>query len=186
MLDHQAYMVVVQGGYTFTECWATPRLGFEYAHGSGDDNPTDGRHETFENLFPTNHKFYGYMDISSSLQNIHNVRGIVQLKPHKQVSVALEAHAFWLAETTDNFYNKGGAPRGGIGTTPGNNYGINPAYGSYVGSEIDLIAGWAVTRQFALEGGYGHFFRGEYIKQSLSAIGSQDADYVYLQANLNF
>jgi hypothetical protein len=47
-LDHSAWMAIVQGGYTFADAWGTPRLGLEYAHGSGDSNPTDGKHETFE------------------------------------------------------------------------------------------------------------------------------------------
>jgi hypothetical protein len=187
-LDHEAYMAVIQGGYTFSDAWATPRLGLEYSFGSGDSNPTDGKHETFENLFPTNHKFYGYMDLAS-LQNIHNVRAIAQIKPTPRWSIALEAHAFWLADTSDNFYNVGGAPRGGVATTPtGNGYGINPSYGSYVGSEVDLIAGYAVNRYTQIEAGYGHFFVGDYVKQSLSsaAFGSKDADYFYLQININF
>jgi Alginate export len=187
-LNHEAYMVVLQGGYTFTDAWAMPRFGLEYSHGSGDSDPTDGKHETFENLFPTNHKFYGYMDFFS-LQNIHNVRAILQLKPHPRVSVAFEGHAFWLADTTDNFYNVGGAPRGGVTATPtGNGYGINPGYSSYVGSELDVIAGYALTRFAQLEAGFGHFFVGDYVKQSLSnpAFGSTDANYVYLQASLNF
>ena len=55
-------------------------------------------------------------------------------------------------------------------------------------TESDLIAGYALSRFAQLEVGYGHFFVGDYIKQSLSAPtrGSQDADYVYLQATLNF
>jgi hypothetical protein len=123
-----------------------------------------------------------------SLENIHNVRGIFQLKPHKQVSVALEGHAFWLADTHDNFYNVGGAPRGGIAATPGTGYGINPGYSSFVGGELDLVAGYSVTRWALLEAGYGHFFSGDYIKQSLSApaLGSRDADYFYFQATISF
>ncbi|MBC8097583.1 MAG: alginate export family protein [Akkermansiaceae bacterium] len=187
-LEHEASMLVAQGGYTFTEAWATPRLGLEYSFGSGDSNSTDDKHETFENLFPTNHKFYGYMDISSSLQNIHDVRAIFQLKPHSRLSVAVEGHAFWLADTSDNFYNKGGAPRGGTGATPGTGYGVNPTYSSFLGTEIDIIAGYALTRYAQLEVGYGHFFVGDYIESTFSAPthGSQDADYVYVQANLNF
>jgi hypothetical protein len=187
-LDHEAYMAVVQGGYTFADAWATPRLGFEYAYGSGDSDPTDDKHETFENLFPTNHKFYGYMDFIS-LQNIHDVRGILQLKPHPRLSVAVEGHGFWLADTHDNFYNVGGAPRGGAATTPlGNGYGLNPGYDSFVGTELDVIAGYALTRFAQIELGYGHFFVGDYIKQSLSAAthGSRDADYFYAQLNVNF
>ena len=39
-----------------------------------------------------------------------------------------------------------------------------------------------------VEVGFGHFFVGDYIQQSLSApaFGSQDANYVYAQVNLNF
>src|SRR6266550_9086963 len=90
-LDHEAWMLVAQGGYTFADSWGTPRLGLEYAYGSGDSNPTAGKHETFENLFPTNHKFYGYMDFIS-LQNIHDLRGIFTIKPTPRMSVAVEGH----------------------------------------------------------------------------------------------
>jgi hypothetical protein len=102
--------------------------------------------------------------------------------------MAVEGHGFWLANTHDNFYNVGGAPRGGIAATPGTGYGINPSYSAFVGTEVDVIAGYAVTRYAQLEAGYGHFFVGDYIRQSLSApaVGSRDADYVYLQANINF
>ena len=178
-------MAVLQGGYTFADAWATPRLGLEYSYGSGDSNATDGKHETFENLFPTNHKFYGYMDLVS-LQNIQDVRGIFQLKPTPRMSLAVEGHGFWLADTHDNFYNVGGAPRGGVAGTPHNNYGVNPTYDAFVGTEIDVIGGYALTRYAQLELGYGHFFRGDYIAQSLSAVGSRDADFVYAQVNVNF
>ncbi|HEY2329215.1 MAG TPA: alginate export family protein, partial [Verrucomicrobiae bacterium] len=116
-LTQDAYMFVVQGGYTFTDWWATPRLGVEYSYGSGDSNPKDGTHGTFDNLFPTNHKFYGYMDFAS-LQNLQDLRGIFQLKPTSRSSVSLEGHGLWLANTHDNFYTVGGTPRGGIATTP--------------------------------------------------------------------
>src|SRR5205085_748066 len=102
--EQRAYAIILNGGYTFADAWGTPRVALEYAHASGDSNPADNKHETFENLFPTNHKFYGYMDFVS-LQNIHDLRAIYSLKPHRQVSVSLEGHAFWLADTSDSFYN---------------------------------------------------------------------------------
>jgi len=186
-LDHEAYAFIAQGGYTFSETWSTPRLGLEYAHASGDSNPTDGKHSTFENLFPTNHKFYGYGDLVS-LQNIHDVRTILQSKPHPQLSLALEGHLFWLADTADNFYNVGGVPRGGVAATPGTGFGINPGYSSFVGSELDFVAGYAVTRYAQLELGYSRFFAGDYIDQTYTAAthGSRDANFFYLQMNLNF
>ncbi|HXJ76649.1 MAG TPA: alginate export family protein, partial [Candidatus Dormibacteraeota bacterium] len=186
-LDHEAYAVVAQGGYTFTDAWSTPRLGLEYAHGSGDSDAHDGRHGTFENLFPTNHKFYGYMDFFS-LQNLHDFRAIFQMKPHSRVSLALEGHAFLLADTHDSFYTAAGTARGGTAATPGTGYGVNPGYGSYVGSELDLVSGYAVTRFAQLEAGFGHFFVGDYVRESLSAAthGSTDANWFYLQFTLTF
>lgn len=186
-LDHEAYMGVAQAGYTFRQAWAAPRFAVEYAFGSGDRDPQDGRHQTFENLFPTNHKFYGYGDFLS-LQNLHNARLILQGRPHPRVSVAVEGHLFWLAETADSFYSVGGVARGGTGATSGNGYGVNPGFDPFVGSEIDVVAGWAVTRFAQLEAGYAHFFHGDYIAQSLAAPshGARDADFAYLQLNLSY
>jgi hypothetical protein len=187
-LTQDAYMYVLEGGYTFADAWGKPRLGLEYDFSSGDSDPFDNKHQTFDNLFPTNHKFYGYMDFIS-LQNIHDVRGIFQLRPVPRVSVAVEGHGFWLADTHDSFYNVSEVPRGGVAPTPaGNGYGINPNYGNFLGTELDVIAGVAVTRFAMLEVGYGHFFTGDYINQSLHspAFGSRDANYGYIQATIGF
>jgi len=186
-LAQSAFMTVAQAGYTFTNAWAKPRLGAVYSYGSGDSNPHDGTHGTFDNLFPTNHRLYGIMDFFS-LQNIQDARGTLQFKPLSCLNVALEGHGFWLADTRDNSYTVAGAPRGGVGATPGTGYGINPTYSSFVGTELDVIGTYTITRYAQLEAGYGHFFVGDYIRQSLSApgFGSKDADYFYVQGNITF
>ncbi len=186
-LDQSAYMFVAQAGYTFADLWATPRLGLEYTFSSGDSDPFDDEHGTFDNLFPTNHKFYGYMDFLS-LQNIQDIRGSLTLKPTKQLTVMLEGHGFWLADTHDSFYNVAGVARGGTASTPGTGYGVNPSYGKFLGTEIDVIASYSITRYAQIEAGYGHFFSSDYIQQSLSApaFGSQDANFAYAQININF
>jgi hypothetical protein len=191
-LSHEAYAAVAGFGYTWTQADYTPRVGLEYSFGSGDNDPKDGRHTTFENLFPTNHKFYGFMDFIS-LQNIHDIRFLNSIKPLPRLTLLAEGHGFWLADTHDSFYNVAGSRRGGIGSTSsgvaaGTNYGINPGYSSYVGSELDLIASYALSPAAALEAGYGHFFAGDYIRQSLSssAVGASDANWIYLQLNISF
>ena len=191
LLQQDAFMAILQGGYTFNAAWGKPRLGIEYSYASGDHNSQDGTHGTFVNLFPTNHKFYGYMDFVS-LQNIQDFRGIFQMHPHPRVTVSIEGHGFWLADSGDNFYTVAGAPRGGktitsnVGT--GKGYGVNPGYDAFVGTELDVTAGVALNRWSQLEMGYGHFFTGKYIQQSLSDsnFGSRDADFVYTQLTVNF
>jgi hypothetical protein len=186
-LTHEAFAAYVGGGYTWTNVSVTPRLGAEYNFATGDNDPNDDKHGTFDNLYPTNHKFYGIMDFVS-LQNIHNVRFMASVAPVKKLTLALDYHLFWLADTEDSFYTVTGARRTGGVPGSGKGYGLNPGYGSFVGSEIDLVATYKITPWAIAQGGYGHFFTGRYINQSLSdpTFGSTDADYVYLQMTLNF
>ncbi len=185
-LEHEAYAMVLQGGYTFADAPWTPRLALEYCYASGDKNPTDNKHGTFENLFPTNHKFYGYMDFVS-LQNIHDVRLMLTSKPHPRLSLSLEGHLFWLDSDTDNFYAVNGARRGAIAATPGTGYGLNSSYSKFVGAELDLIAGYTLSKFATLEAGYGHFFTGGYVNSTFSTVGgAQDANFFYFQTMLNF
>lgn len=187
--DHNAFATVAAAGYTWKESEFMPRLGFEYSFASGDDDPTDGDHDTFVHLYPTGHLFYGYADFSS-LQNIHNVRLRSSLLATPRIRLQLDGHLRWLATVNDNFYNVAGLPRGGLtyqgAGARGTGYGINPDAGSFVGSEIDFVATWQANKYLTLEAAYCHFFRGDYIRDSLSRVGSQDAHYVYIQAQVNF
>jgi|ERR1039458_628085 hypothetical protein len=180
-LTQDAYMFTAQSGYTFADCWATPRVGAEFDYASGDDNPNDGTHGTFDGLFPTNHKFYGSMDLIS-LQNIEDLGVNLTLKPTPRLSVAFMGNAFWLADTHDAFYNVNGGAR----TTGG--YGVHSSFNPFVGTEFTAIAGYAVTRFAQVEAGYGHFFTGNYVDQSLAAktSGTCDADWVYVQTMIKF
>ena len=184
-LEHRAFAFYAGAGYTWTNTHLLPRLGLEYNFASGDSNPNDNKHETFEVLFPTYHKYYGFMNFLS-LQNLHDLRLLSSLKPIPRLTLQVEGHFFWLADTHDNFYTVTGARRGGIATTGGNAYGINPNYSSYLGSEWDVIASYALAPYANLQAGYGHFFRGDYIKQSLAAVGSGDANWIYIQTTFNF
>ena len=109
-LTQRAYAAILQGGYTLTESAWQHRFGLVYSYASGDKNPTDGTSQTFQNLFPTNHLFYGYMDLNS-LQNLHDVRLAYSFKPMPNMSVALEGHVQFLDRTTDSWYNVAGVAR---------------------------------------------------------------------------
>jgi hypothetical protein len=179
-LTQSAFAVHAVAGYTWTQTALTPRLGVEYNYGSGDSNPKDGNHGTFDNLFPSQHGLYGIMDFFS-LQNIHDLHLASSIKLFHPLTVNLDAHAFWLASTDDYFYQANGAPR----TTGG--YGIHLGYGSFVGSELDFTATLAMTAYASVQAGCAHFFAGDYVKDSLGAHGgAADAGYIYAQLTFNF
>ncbi len=184
-LDQHAYATVIQAGYTWTGDYQ-PRLALVYSHGSGDKDSTDGASNTFQNLFPTNHLFYGYMDLNS-LQNLHDVRLAYTIKPTATSMLALEGHTHYLDRTSDFWYNVAGVPRNfpGAAVGSGGGYRINPGYSRHVGDELDFVAGWTFTPSAQIEAAAAHYFRGDYIKQSLAAVGSKDANYVYVQFTLN-
>jgi hypothetical protein len=162
-------------GYTFDANWV-PRIALGYSFASGDYNPNDKNVETFQNLFPTNHKFYGQMDLFS-WQNLHDVEVDLKIAPIRAVTMRLDFHAFWLADTNDAWYRANGTtavrPLSSAARTAGN----------FVGTELDFLVTWNVSKNLQLEGGYSHFFSGDY----LAATGPNDsADFAYLQTKISF
>lgn len=174
-LELSSFAAHVGGGYTFEHDWK-PRLGIEYNYASGDGDPTDGDIETFQNLFPSNHKFYGYMD-AFSWQNIHDLAASFKVQPTKKLIAQLDFHVFWLATTNDSWYRANGTTT----VRP-----LTPAARSasnYAGSELDLTVTWNVCKHLQLQTGYSHFWAGEYLSDTGP---SDDADFAYVQATVTF
>ena len=105
--DLVAFASHVNAGYTFKETRWKPRFALEYDFASGDDDPTDGDSHSFQNLFPSNHEKYGFMD-EFSWRNIHDLRVQTSAKPAKGWEVGLDYHAFFLADTHDYWYRSNG------------------------------------------------------------------------------
>jgi len=89
---------------------------------------------------------------------------------------------------TDFWYNVAGVPRNftGAAVGSGGGYRINPSYSKDLGTEVDLVGGWTFVPYAQLEVGISHYYRGDYIKQSLASVGSKDASYVYTQMTFSF
>ncbi|MFQ3669833.1 MAG: alginate export family protein [Verrucomicrobiia bacterium] len=171
----------IEGGYTFTHPWK-PRLHLEYNYGSGDSDPNDGISHTFQNLFPTNHKFYGYMD-RFSWQNLHNPAIGLTVQPTPKLRIKLDYHLFWLAETRDVWRFAAQQPVGGA---PRYANALNRNPSGFVGSEIDLTLWYDLNQWLKLEAGYAHFFTGGYISDTAPTGQTADADFIYVQALISF
>lgn len=182
-VDHRAMLANFQAGHIWKDTFGTPRLGVEYSYGSGDDDPTDDKNTTFDLLFGTNHRVYGLMDLFGP-RNLHSPSLNFSIKPHKALTLRAEALAYWMVEMNDLLY-----PESAAGRTA-NGYGRNPQYDRYVGSEVNLVATYKPASWLDVQLGYGHFFVGSYIEQSLEAVpanqGATDADWLYAQARITF
>ncbi len=108
-------------------------LSFGYNYATGDDDPTDNEHQTFDNLYPLNHAYYGFMDLFS-LQNIHNLEVIYKTNIGKTYGLRIAWQNFWLDETNDAWYNAGLGPSVARRATAIAAANVN----SYVGSGVDF------------------------------------------------
>ena len=154
-------------GYNWLHSSWKPRFGIEYSYATGDSNTADDRAGTFQNLFPTNHPFYGLMDVFA-WQNMHNPALKFSIEPSSKVKLSLDYHLFWLADTNDGWYRANQTTL----VRP-----ITPGASSYEGSELDFTVVWKALKQLDVQTGYSHFFAGSYLDDTGAA---DDADFAYV------
>jgi len=144
-----------------------PRVELEYNFGSGDSNPGEGTVTTFNNLFPTNHNKYGYMDLFS-WKNVHDIKVGVSAEPLAFFQPSLDYHLFFLPEPANGVFAANGAQ-----LRPG-----NPTASHFAGQEIDLLLKFKPSKYFDALVGYSVFFPGTFFSQT----GSSDiAHFFYTQ-----
>ncbi len=176
-----AFALYTASGYTWKDAPWKPRVGLEYDCATGDRNPNDGSSQSFQNLFPSNHEKYGFMD-EFSWRNMHDLRLQVNAKPVKKLDLEFDFHAFWLFNTHDYWYRSNGLSPLRTRTPDGRDVRTIGAP-NFAGEEIDLTATYELTKNIKLQTGYSHFFTGPY----LVATGpSSDANFGYGMINFAF
>ena len=173
-MDHRAALLHLGGSYT-ADLPGNPKLGAALNLGSGDDDPADGLHGTFDQLYPLGHAYYGYMDFFG-LQNLRNAEVTVEaaLPGRTRLRVALQDFAL-MPPGADAWYNVGGAV---IHQSSG-----DAAISSHVGNELDITLRLPVG-PVGLEVGYGRFFGGAYLQDADFTLGT--ADFFYVQTMVGF
>ena len=172
-LDHRASLVHAGGSYV-TALPGRLKLGAAFNLGSGDDDPADRVHRTFDQLYPLGHAYYGYMDLFA-LQNLRNAEVTVEASLPRRTTLRVALHDFALAAPgTDAWYNVGGAV---VHRVDGG------AASSHVGNEVDVTLRLPAG-PVGLEIGYGRFFGGAYLRDA--DFSEDTADFFYLQTLVGF
>jgi len=181
--DHEAWAFFALAGYTCKETPWTPRFGVEYDYASGDDDPDDGDHETFENLYPTNHwkGNYGFMD-RQSWQNIHDFRTNITVHPTKKLMVRLDYHYFILDEEADGWYGAPGSPALAVDRASYDDFDDDLA------QEVDLTLKYQLYDNVSILAGYSYYKPEDWIEDAEDAgfTNAPDTHWMYLQTTVTF
>ena len=143
-------------GVSLPTAW-TPRIGAQYTWGSGDRNPTDGNHGTFDGVYGGRDIFfYGYLNLFF-WANLRDAEIDLRATPRPWLSLFAEFHHFNLDEATDAWYTTGlkvarRDPTGRSGTDSGN--------------EVDVRFTATPWKHIELMAGLGRFFPGGFIRNT--------------------
>lgn len=173
-LDHSAGFYTLGGGRKLQRFGWNPVVWVYYDWASGDRDPTDGVHGTFNQLFPLGHKYFGWMDIVGR-QNIEDWNFQLTLTPRPNLEFILWWHVFHLQQARDALYDAAGTP---IRVDP------TGAAGSDVGNEADLSLRWTFRPRADVLFGYSHLFPGPFLLHTPG--GAEGRDFYYTQFSLRF
>ena len=157
-LDHHAGAAAGEAGYKFAGVATQPWIRGGFFRGTGDNNPNDGKHNTFFNLMNSSDQFVQVMDA-----------------PTKKVNLRSDLHFLQLTSKSDLWYQGGGAF-----DTKVFGYTGRPAngHGSFA-SVYDISAEYQVVPQVLLTAYYAHAWG----KSAIAAIYPADktAQYGYME-----
>lgn len=161
--DIRAWAFASASGYTIKKARFRPRVGLDGGIASGDRNPSDGKLNTFNALFPKG-KYFGEAELLGPY-NIVAVQPSIKFNLRENVTLTSYYSLFWRQSKTDGIY---GVP--GNLLRPGD---ANQA--RYIGSHSDTEFEWEINRNLSFNAAYLHFFAGKFLKQSGE---SRDVNFV--------
>lgn len=184
-LDYSAEVIVERGrvgtdpirawaatggaAYQFLNSPARPRIFAQYDFGSGNRNPNDGVHRTFDTMYPSAHDRFGIVD-QFGWQNIEAVHAGGTGELHRRWTVSAQGLDFWTASALDAVYNTSGSAI----------VANKVANGRHLGQEFDVYSWYELNRHFNLGMGYGWFGGGSFLSHVVSA---HSYDYSYIALN---
>ncbi len=170
-MDIEAYAFHIDGGVTLPVPMQ-PRLSAEFNMASG--NKGDGKWRSFDQLYPTNHIHFGYMD-RMSWKNMNHLAFGLQMRPNADSHFEVTGHIFNRQETTDGVYHAGQAQF--ISADVSNETNI--------GEEVDVVYTHFFTpgNHVAWQIGGGVFLPGDVIDDWRGNASEQSWGYTQLWVN---
>ena len=179
-LDQVAGAGIAEIGYQLPDVWGKPWLRTGVNLASGDNSPGDGDRNTFFNILPTNHLYYGYAD-ALAFSNVIDLMVQLKLSPCPKLGLELAFHQFWLLTQNDFRYFGTGAfePRSlGYDRSPSNN-------SNNVGQEIDFVMNYKVNKHLGLMAGVAHLFGGGVLSRN-AALPDKDVNWAFFQVAFSY
>ncbi|TKJ42374.1 hypothetical protein CEE37_01455 [candidate division LCP-89 bacterium B3_LCP] len=159
-----AMMFALNVGYKFKDVGFKPDLTVGVDYLSGDDDPNDNTCKTFDTMYATNHKYYGYMDyfpanmMDLGLMDMH---AKVAIKPTAECTMKLAYHMF---QANQNYILLDGSESKNFG------------------SEIDLTMKRKYNDHVSFVLGASLFTPGEIFKETM---GDKTSTWFYLMTLVN-
>jgi len=201
--DTEAYMFGIRVGKKFGGALKPSlTLWFDYLSGTDQDDLNDSQVSTFDTIYDTGHKFYGFMDYwlnigaagrtGSVLNDQLNGLGLMDFAIKGGISPAanwkLGAHLHWFWTAQDAFNNSSG-----IGQT--NTFQTGNIGDDDIGQELDITLVHNYNPSTNIVFGYSHFFADDLMEDinhrfqgadSTSTTDGEDGDWAYIMLDMQF
>lgn len=168
--DISAYMFAGQLVYAFAGANKS-KLSFAIDYASGDDD-VGGEVNTFNQLFPLGHAYFGFID-AVARQNIIDLSASYWTKTSSRSSLRIAVHNFSRAEDADALYNAGG---GVVRVGDAN-------ASSDIGNEVDISFNYSLTEKVTSTIGFSQLFAGDFLSDTGT---DEDIKFAFVQFLYNF
>ena len=168
--DIRAWTLSSDSGYTAASLPLSPRFGLKADAVSGDRNPTDGKLNTFNALYPKL-PYFSEANVAAPA-NLLDLQPNVTVSPRKDLHVNLGWNGLWKQSRADAFY---APPLTAAADTAG-------SASRHIGQQWLVAAEWTYSPMIALGANYVHFRPGSALRNA----GGRAGDFVNLTMHLKF
>jgi len=152
--DIRAWAVSTEQGYRLEQAPLRPRFGLRAVAFRGDQNKSSRNVGTFNSIYEKG-PYFSYAELFAR-RNLVAVQPSADLKLMKTVSLLFNPAFFWRESTSDGLYSVGNAV-----IVPG-----SKSNARFIATQASAQLQWRMTRNLTWFTEYGHFFAGDFLKQS--------------------